>query len=79
LGIMPSQAIVMFYKQVELHRGLPFAVTVPESKLENAAQFSDARLDEELERGYASYRAGKARPLAAAHQAFRRRHGKGAA
>jgi len=36
-------------------------------------------MDAELERGYASYRSGKARPLSAAHAAFRRRHGNGAA
>jgi len=76
LGIVPSQAIVMFYKQVELHRGLPFDMKVPEYKLENAAKFSDARMDEELAHGYASYRAGRVRSLSAAHQSFRQRHGK---
>jgi len=29
LGLTASQAITLFYKQVELERGLPFAVRVP--------------------------------------------------
>ncbi len=29
LGMTASQAITLFYKQVELHRGIPFAVTLP--------------------------------------------------
>ncbi len=28
LGLSPSQAINLFYTQVELHKGLPFAVTL---------------------------------------------------
>ena len=74
LGISPSQAIVLFYKQVEIHRGLPFELKIPEYRLENAAKFSDDRLDAELGRGYASYRSGRARPLSDAHATFRSRH-----
>lgn len=29
LGLSASQAITLFYKQVELHRGLPFPVELP--------------------------------------------------
>ncbi len=29
LGLNPSQAITLFYKQVLLHRGLPFNVSLP--------------------------------------------------
>ena len=29
LGITPSEAITIFYKQVELRQGLPFAVKIP--------------------------------------------------
>jgi DNA-damage-inducible protein J len=29
LGVSPSDAIRMFYKQVELHQGFPFAVRIP--------------------------------------------------
>lgn len=74
LGISPSQAIVLFYKQVEIHRGLPFELKIPEYRLENAANFSNDRLDVELERGYASYRDGRVRSLSDAQAAFRGRH-----
>jgi len=30
LGITPAQAIALFYKQVELHHGLPFQLTLPQ-------------------------------------------------
>lgn len=30
LGLKPSDAITLFYKQVALHGGLPFAVKLPE-------------------------------------------------
>ncbi len=29
LGLSPTEAITLFYTQVTLHRGLPFAVRVP--------------------------------------------------
>ena len=29
LGLTASQAIMLFYKQVELHQGLPFSVELP--------------------------------------------------
>lgn len=31
LGLNPTQAITIFYKQVELRRGLPFDVAIPSS------------------------------------------------
>ncbi len=31
LGINTTQAITMFYKQIELHKGLPFDVAIPTS------------------------------------------------
>ncbi len=51
LGISPTAAITLFYKQVTLHRGLPFPVRVPNAEprealrqaraAENLAQWSD--------------------------------------
>jgi DNA-damage-inducible protein J len=29
LGMTPTEAITLFYKQVSLHRGLPFPVRIP--------------------------------------------------
>jgi DNA-damage-inducible protein J len=34
LGLMPTEAITLFYKQVTLHRGLPFAVELPTAERE---------------------------------------------
>ena len=36
LGLSASQAITLFYKQVELQRGLPFPIQVPNGATERA-------------------------------------------
>lgn len=36
LGLSPTQAVTLFYKQVTLHRGLPFAVSVPNARTRRA-------------------------------------------
>lgn len=51
LGISPTTAITLFYRQVTLHRGLPFPVRVPNAETreamrqaraaENLAQWND--------------------------------------
>ena len=76
IGLNPSQAIVLFYKQVELHQGLPFEVKLPSYKLENAAKLTDSEYDAKLEPGYRSALAGRTRSVSAAHDDFRRRHAK---
>jgi len=47
LGLTPIQAIIMFYKQVELERGLPFGVRVPNEDTLQALE--DARRRQNLE------------------------------
>jgi DNA-damage-inducible protein J len=47
LGITATQAITLFYKQVELERGLPFAVRVPNDETVEALEQSRTR--QELE------------------------------
>lgn len=46
LGLTTTQAITLFYKQVELERGLPFAVRVPNDVTVEALQ--QARTRQEL-------------------------------
>lgn len=46
LGLSATQAITLFYKQVELERGLPFAVRVPNEATQEALE--QARLREGL-------------------------------
>ena len=74
IGLNPSQAIVLFYKQVELHNGLPFEVKAPVYKLDNFAKASEAEYDAKLERGYQSAITGHGRSIASARADFRRRH-----
>ncbi len=46
LGLTPTQAITMFYKQVELQHGLPFSVRIPNEDTQRALE--DARLRQNL-------------------------------
>lgn len=52
LGVPASSAINMFYKQIILHRGLPFEVSLPASRPIDLTEMSSAELSEELEKGY---------------------------
>jgi len=42
LGLNATQAITMFYKQVELRNGLPFNVAIPTATTKRMFQDSDA-------------------------------------
>ena len=46
LGLSPSEAIGLFYAQVMLHQGLPFAVKIPNAESREALR--QAREGEEL-------------------------------
>ena len=46
LGLSPTEAITLFYTQVTLHRGLPFAVRVPNTETIEALR--QARVGEGL-------------------------------
>ena len=43
LGLTTTQAITLFYKQVELERGLPFAVRVPNDVTAEALEQAPTR------------------------------------
>lgn len=43
LGINTTEAIRIFFKQVKLHRGLPFEMKIPNEKTENAILDAKAR------------------------------------
>ena len=62
LGIPASNAINLFYKQIILHRGLPFQVTLPEKALPDASSMAEAELSKELDKGYQDMLAGMVRP-----------------
>ena len=72
LGVPASNAITMFYKQIILHRGLPFDVKLPEPPLD-VSRMTAAQLDAELEKGYAQ--AGQAVPARQAFDSIRKELG----
>ncbi len=43
LGLTSSQAITLFYRQVELQQGLPFAVKIPNNITEQALEDASTR------------------------------------
>ena len=45
LGLSTSQAIVLFYKQVQLHQGLPFDVRLPNRVTREALADAQSRKD----------------------------------
>ncbi len=45
LGLSASQAITLFYRQVQLRHGLPFEVRVPTEKTREALRQAEARED----------------------------------
>ena len=61
LGVPASNAITMFYRQIVLHRGLPFDVTLPANTPVNIAQLSADEINAELEKGYQDVLNGKVR------------------
>lgn len=65
LGIPASNAINMFYKQIILHRGIPFDVSLPPERQLDISKMSIAELSEELEKGYADMQAGRVKPARA--------------
>ncbi|MBR2067724.1 MAG: type II toxin-antitoxin system RelB/DinJ family antitoxin [Solobacterium sp.] len=62
LGVPASNAINMFYKQIILHKGIPFDVVLPKNKSLNLSSLSAIELSEELEKGYADMKAGRTKP-----------------
>ena len=45
LGLSVTQAITLFYKQVEARNGLPFNIVIPTSETLNAFEATDADKD----------------------------------
>ncbi len=45
VGLNPTQAITIFYKQVELHQGLPFGVLIPTTTTTRTFDSTDAGRD----------------------------------
>lgn len=63
LGVPASNAITMFYKQIVLHRGLPFDVTLPANRPVDISLLAAAEIDAELEKGYQDMKDGRVKPV----------------
>ena len=61
LGVPVSNAINMFYRQIVIHRGLPFAVQFPARSRLNVATLTDAQMDAEVAKGFDDIAAGRKR------------------
>lgn len=76
LGIPASNAINMFYKQIILNRGLPFAVKIPANvKPVNVAELTEEEFHAELEKGYADMAAGRTKTAKKAFAVIRKDYG----
>lgn len=74
LGIPASSAINMFYKQIILHRGIPFDVVLPTERTLDMSAMSEEELNEELEKGYADLLNGRTKPAGEVFEGIRKRY-----
>lgn len=62
LGIPASNAINIFYKQIILHKGIPFDLKIPFLNLVDISALSEKELHLEIEKGYEDMKTGRTRP-----------------
>jgi addiction module RelB/DinJ family antitoxin len=74
LGIPASSAITMFYKQIILHRGLPFDVKLP-PQIVNMSKLTKDELDAEIIKGYEDMVEGRVIDSKDAFSQLRKKHG----
>lgn len=72
LGIPASNAINMFYKQIILQKGIPFALKLPENAVPDFNALSQAEIDRELEKGMDDVRKGNVKTAAQAFSDIRK-------
>lgn len=75
LGIPASNAINMFYKQIILQKGLPFAVKLPAAKPVAMGSLTKEELDAEIGKGYADMIGGRTEPAEKVFADMRRDYG----
>ena len=75
LGIPTSSAINMFYKQIILHKGLPFELKIPHSMPVDINTLSETEFNDELEKGYADMQAGRTKRVDKVFADIRKEYG----
>jgi DNA-damage-inducible protein J len=71
LGITMSNAVGMFLKQIILHHGLPFDITLPASRPLDISMLTEDEFHAELEKGYADIERGNVLPAKEAFASLR--------
>ena len=71
LGIPMSNAVGMFLKQIILHRGIPFDVTLPATQPLDISMLTEEEFHTELEKGYADTLKGNVIPAKEAFTSLR--------
>ncbi|MCD8323320.1 MAG: type II toxin-antitoxin system RelB/DinJ family antitoxin [Oscillospiraceae bacterium] len=74
LGIPASNAINMFYKQIILQRGLPFAVKLP-APPPDASAMTPQELDAFIDAGYQDMQSGQVKPADEVFEGLYKRYG----
>lgn len=59
LGITPSSAIQMFYRQIIMRRGVPFSLNLPYAKPTAIGGMTQEEFDRELQKGVDSLETGR--------------------
>ncbi|MBQ9863423.1 MAG: type II toxin-antitoxin system RelB/DinJ family antitoxin [Lachnospiraceae bacterium] len=75
LGISTSSAISMYYKQIILHRGIPFDVKIPAARPLDASKLTEEQFDAELQKGLDDIKAGRTKPAKETFAEIRRDYG----
>lgn len=71
IGLAPSSAITMFYKQVILQQGLPFEARLNYRKPLTVDEMTKSELDAELQKGYLSVLSGDVKPAKEVFESLR--------
>jgi DNA-damage-inducible protein J len=72
LGIPMSNAVGLFLRQVILHRGIPFDVSLPKNKPIAFSTLNDEQFNSEIEKGLADLAVGKVTPADRVAERMRR-------
>lgn len=75
LGIPSSNAIAMFYKQIVLHRGIPFDVRLTPEMPVDISKLTREQLRDELDKGYQEALSGDTMKAAESFDAIRKDYG----
>ena len=75
LGIPMSNAVGMFLKQVILHRGLPFDVTIPRNAPLDYSTLSQEQFDAEIRKGIDDLNAGRVVSAKKVREEMQRQYG----